>query len=71
MLVRYSITVPEEFMGEAMGKIVEIGGVLNSSDVDGKGRVSFTAEVPSSESIPLCEWLSSITNSGAKIDRVT
>ena len=67
-LKQYSITVPEENIGEVMGKLNNIGGLLQGGTNNIDGMVILNADIPTKESLLFIDWLLKVTDSRGKIE---
>ena len=64
---QYSITIAEEYIGDVMGKLVAIGGLMKDSGNNIDGVITFGAEIPISETLRFTEWVSKITEGEGKV----
>ena len=70
--VCFSISVPEEIMGEVMGRMVALGAWLRKCHGNVDGRITFVTDIPDCELPKFSDWLSnSIGAAGATIERFT
>ncbi|MDH5178057.1 MAG: hypothetical protein OEZ39_16255 [Gammaproteobacteria bacterium] len=67
----YSISVAEELMGEVIGKINSIGGLLKEGCSNSNGIITFSADIPISETLLFTEWLSKFTKGNGKVEKNT
>ena len=68
---RYSLSFPEVYLGEVMGKLNVMGVLLENDFTNTDGVMSFNADIPIRELFSFIEWFRNITKETGEIELST